>query len=124
MREEVEKWFNKAKDDLRKAKDNFNIENYDLTSFLCQQAVEKALKSVLIEKTKKFPKIHDLVRLGKLVGMNEELLKNCEKLTFVYTETRYPDISDRNYTKQEAEDDIKIAERIIKWATEKLLLKN
>ncbi len=56
MREETENWLNKAKDDLRKAKDNFNIKNYDLTSFLCQQAAEKAIKSVLIEKTKKFQK--------------------------------------------------------------------
>ena len=120
MKEEVERWLNKAKDDLRKAKDNLNIKNYDLTSFLCQQAVEKALKSVLIEKTKEFPKIHDLVRLGKLAEINKELLKECEKLTFVYTETRYPDTSDREYTQQEAEDDIKTAEKIIKWIIERL----
>jgi len=120
MREETKRWIEKAKDDLKKAKDNFNIKNYDLTSFLCQQAVEKALKAVLIEKTKRFPKIHDLVRLGKLAKIDKKLLKDCEKLTFVYVETRYPDINIRKYDKEEAKEDIKIAERILKWVIKKL----
>ena len=119
MREETKKWFEKAKDDLKKAKDNFKMCNYDLTSFLCQQAVEKSLKAVLIERTKKFPKIHDLVRLGELVSLNKKLLKNCEKLSPVYIETRYPDIGEEDYTQEESAEDIKIAEKILKWATKK-----
>jgi len=121
MREETKKWLDKAKDDLRKAKDNFKIENYDLTSFLCQQAVEKSLKAILIERTKKFPKIHDLVKLGELVGLDEKLLKNCEKLSPVYIETRYPNVSEEDYTKKESSQDIKTAEQIIKWTTKNLL---
>src|SRR3989344_2960716 len=108
MKEEVKRWWNKANDDLRKAKDNLNIKNYDLSSFLCQQAVEKALKALLIEKKGDFPKIHDLFRLGKLVGLDEDLLKYCESLTSVYVETRYPDISNEKYNKEESLKDIKI----------------
>lgn len=119
-REETKKWLDKAKDDLKKAKDNFKIENYDLTSFLCQQSVEKTLKAVLIEKTGEFPKIHDLVRLGKLVGIDDKLLTDCEKLNPVYIETRYPDISEERYTPKESSEDIKIASRMIKWAIKKL----
>lgn len=124
MNEEIKKWWKRAKGDLKKAKDNLNIKNYDLTSFLCQQAVEKALKALLIKKTKKFPKIHDLVRLGRLVDIDKDLLKNCEKLTSVYVETRYPDISDIKYTKEEAEQDIKTAKKVIKWVREKISLKS
>lgn len=120
MREEVKRWLDKSKDDLRKAKDNFKIGNYDLASFLSQQAAEKALKSLLIERTKTFPKIHDLVRLGKLLKIDDSLLKDCEKLTFVYIETRYPDISNRKYTEKESEEDIKIAEKIIIWTVKEL----
>ena len=69
MKEETKNWIDSANKDLKKARDNFNIGNYDITSFLCQQAVEKALKSILIQRTNEFPKIHDLVRLGKLVGI-------------------------------------------------------
>ncbi len=120
MREEVVRWLKSGKDDLKKAEDNFKIRNYDLTSFLCQQTVEKLLKAVLIEKTRKFPKIHDLVRLGKLAQIDKNLLKDCEKLTFVYTETRYPDAGIKKYTRGEVEEDIKAARRIIKWATKQL----
>ena len=120
MREEVKNWLEQAGKDLKAAKDNINIHNYNLSSFLCQQAVEKALKSFLIEKTNKFPKIHDLVRLGKLVNLDKELLKDCEKLTLVYTETRYPGFNTKEYTKKETKEDIKIAERILKWVEERL----
>jgi len=70
--EEFERWFEKAKDDLRKAGDNFDIGNFDLSSFLCQQSVEKVLKAILIKRTKQFPKIHDLVRLCRLVKIDEK----------------------------------------------------
>ena len=121
MREEVQRWLNKAEDDLKKAKDNCNIKHYDLASFLCQQTVEKALKAVLIEETKKFPQIHDLVKIGKLVNISEDLLKECEKLTFVYVETRYPDVSNRKYTKRESLEDIESADKILQWVKERLL---
>ncbi len=120
MREETKRWMDKVKDDLRKAKDNFKIKNYDLSSFLCQQTVEKALKAVLIERTKNFPKIHDLVRLGKLVVLDEELLKDCEKLSPVYIETRYPDVDEEDYTQEESAEDIKTAEKILKWTIKQL----
>ncbi|MEK6983963.1 MAG: HEPN domain-containing protein [Nanoarchaeota archaeon] len=121
MKEEIKRWMEFAKDDLKKAHDNFNIENYNLSSFLCQQAVEKALKAMLIKKMNKYPKIHDLVMLGNLAGLDKNLLKYCEKLTFVYTETRYPDTSYRKYSKEESEEDIKNTEEILKWIGKKLL---
>jgi len=117
---EFEKWLISAEKDLKKAKDNFNIENYDLASFLCQQAVEKSLKSLLIKQTNKFPKIYDLVRLGNLVNIDKDLLENCKRLTAVYTENRYPDVSAEEYTKEEAEEDIEVTEDILKWVKKKL----
>ena len=120
MKEEAKRLMNKAEDDLRKGKDNFRIKNYDLASFLCQQAVEKSFKAILIEKTGKFPKIHDLVKLGKIIKINEGLLGECEILNPVYIETRYPDISKERYTSKESEKDIKIAEKILKWIKENI----
>jgi len=121
IKKEFERWIISAERDLKKSKDNLNMGNYDLASFLCQQSVEKALKSLLIKQTKEFPKIHDLVRLGNLVNIDKNLLENCKKLTTVYTGTRYPDISDEEYTKEESEEDIKITEMILKWVKKKLL---
>lgn len=119
MMEETKLWLNQAKSDLRKARSNIKIKNYDLASFLSQQAAEKSLKSLLIEKTKTFPKIHDLVRLGKLLNMEDELLKECEILNPVYIETRYP-VSTTRYTKEEAESDIRRAQKVLKWVKKRL----
>ncbi|MBL7147705.1 MAG: HEPN domain-containing protein [Nanoarchaeota archaeon] len=77
MKEETKRWLTKSKDDVIKAKDNLKIKHYDLVSFLCQQSTEKALKSFLIEKTGKFPKIHDLVKLGKLANLEKDKSKFC-----------------------------------------------
>ena len=43
--------------------------------------------------------LHRLVKLGRLINISKDLLKECEKLTFVYVETRYPDVGNRSYTK-------------------------
>ena len=120
MGEEIQRWFDKAKDDLKKARDNFEMGNYDLTSYLCQQAIEKSLKSVLIKRTKSFPKIHDLVKLGKSVKLNKDLLEGCKRLNSVYIESRYPDVSSDKFTKEESQEDIKITEEILEWAKKQL----
>ena len=120
MKEEVERWLNKAEDDLKKDEDNFNLKNYDLTSFLCQQSIEKALKALLIEKTGKFPKIHDLIKLGKILNLDENLLKECELLNTVYIESRYPGISEDKYTKEESQKDIRTSKKILKWIKKKI----
>ena len=124
MKEETKKWLNVAQVDIQKAKDNITLSHYDLASFLCQQSVEKALKAVLIEREGEAPKIHDLVRLGSLVGLGKGLLDKCKKLTLVYLETRYPGISDSSYSKSESEEDIKLAGEVILWANEKISSKN
>lgn len=120
MIKEAENWLKKAERDLISAKKNLEIKEYNVASFLCQQSVEKALKSFLINKNKEMPKIHDLVRLGKLVDLDKKLLDGCEKLNPVYTESRYPDISERDYKMDETKKDIETAEEILKWVKNKL----
>tara|TARA_Y100000310_G_C20648884_1_gene798255 strand:+ start:1772 stop:2137 length:366 start_codon:yes stop_codon:yes gene_type:complete len=121
MKEEVKRWWDKAKDDVIKAKDNLSMDHYDLASFLCQQAVEKALKAAIIKKKKIIPKIHDLVKLAKLADLDKGLIGSCERLTYVYIDSRYPDTGTKEYTKSETEEDIEAANKIIKWIEEKLL---
>ena len=71
MKEEVRKWFKKAKEDLNSAGYNFEGSKYDVAMFLCQQSAEKAFKALLIERTNELVKTHDLVFLAKkLIGVN------------------------------------------------------
>lgn len=92
MKEECKKWFKKAKEDLRTAKFNYRGKRYDVVAFFCQQAVEKALKALSIEKTGEFRKIHDLKLLGKQVGLPKKYIPLCEEISLAYVYSRYPDI--------------------------------
>lgn len=47
-------------------------------------------------------------------------MRDCELLTFVYTETRYPDTGFWEWTKEEAEKDIAVARRVLKWTAERI----
>ena len=53
MKEEVKRWWNKAKDDLEKAKILFENKKYDGTVFFCQQSVEKGLKALSLKEKNK-----------------------------------------------------------------------
>lgn len=120
MKEETGKWMSSAKSDLVAAKNSLNSKDYGWACFQSQQAVEKFLKAVLIEKTGRFPRAHDLVLLGKSVEIDRDLLEGCERLNPVYIGARYPSISDEEYTEEESNSDIKIAEDVSKWIVKKL----
>ena len=115
MTSEVESWWEQAKEDFDTGIYLFEGKKYKQCSFYCQQAAEKAMKALLIQNTKKLIKIHDLVKLGDLIGLDKDLIKECEKLSAVYIDTRYPDNRRVRYTKEEAKTDISIAENILKW---------
>ena len=57
MREEVKRWIEKAEKDLDAAEYLFKGKKYEECSLFCQQSVEKALKSVLLNRTNKIIKI-------------------------------------------------------------------
>jgi len=84
MREEIRNWIEQAKRDLKSAENSLKSEDYYLCAFMCQQAAEKGLKALIIKKEKKLIKMHDLVILGRKIGLPENLLLNCEKLSKVY----------------------------------------
>jgi len=113
---EVEQWMEHARSDLQTGQYLFEGKRYRDASFFCQQAAEKALKAVLLKQSKKIIKIHDLVKLAKLVDFDKAYLGDCERLTFVYVDTRYPDTGDKLYTSSETQNDIESCKRILKWA--------
>ncbi len=115
MKQEVQNWLKQAREDLDTAKYLLDGKKYKQCSFYSQQAAEKGLKGLLILKTRKLIKIHDLVKLAKEVDLDEKLISSCEKLNAVYIDSRYPDIGHSKYTRKEAEDDVAIAEKVLEW---------
>jgi len=89
-------WLEIAADDLDAAKHCFNGQNYLWALFMCQQAVEKAIKALYFEKNGSTPpKKHDLISLAGaadiLNDLNEPTKDLFRRLSIYYIETRYPD---------------------------------
>ena|SRR3989338_605796 len=115
MKEEARRWFKKAKQDLSSAKYNYKGRKYDVSAFLCQQSAEKALKALLFKKSGEIRKIHDLVELGKNVGLPSDLLDKAKELTLAYTYSRYPDVQEVKNLSKIVKKFLKVSEEILKW---------
>ena len=121
MKEETEKWLEKAEEDFDTAVYMFKGKRYGYAAFWCQQAAEKAFKALQIEKTNKFDKIHDLVLLSQKVGAPQKITEFCKKLTIAYIYSRYPDAkSDKENMKELSEKFIEDSKEIIRWTKEKI----
>ncbi|MBI2558985.1 HEPN domain-containing protein [Candidatus Woesearchaeota archaeon] len=119
MKEEFRIWRRMAKDDLNSAESNLKNRKYYVCAYLSHQAAEKALKALLLKKTKSIIKTHDLVILGKQINLPTELLKKCEQLSRVYIETKYGlgvYAPSQKFKKQNSSEYLKIAKEIVIWA--------
>jgi len=116
MKEEVKRWWQSALKDLDTAKANFEIKKYSYSAFLCQQAAEKALKSLDLKLSGKIIKTHDLVFLGRRVKAPTILLEKCGKINPVYTDSRYPDFSTKEvYTREKVEELLTYSKEVLEW---------
>ncbi|MEW5760132.1 MAG: HEPN domain-containing protein [Candidatus Thermoplasmatota archaeon] len=118
MREEVEKWLEKAKRDLFASEINLNERLYEVSAFLSHQTVEKGLKALYILKFKKLWKTHDLKQLADRVNVPNKIIKICDALNPHYVETRYP--IDVDYNREMAEVALNNAKEVIKWVEKKI----
>jgi len=83
-------WLKQAKDDLRYAKAAYRDGFHSQVCFLAQQVAEKAVKSVILRKTRSFPFSHSLVELLQLAKINGRLMKAAQELDQYYVTARYP----------------------------------
>lgn len=125
----INAWITKGREDLLFAKAGFEeTEFYDQICYLCQQAVEKHIKAVIIAKKGEITKEDKTHNLNILAGKCKDLvdLSSFEKklriLTEAYIPTRYPDEAHlKAFSKKEAKQSIEIAEEIIDSINEKLI---
>lgn len=88
---------------------------------VCNQATEKALQAVSLVRTgHRAPYDHDLVALGRNLGVPEEYIAALADLSRFYPETFYahtaPDVADDTVTPDEAAACVKEAKQILRWA--------
>jgi len=125
MRKEVENWMAQANDDLEKAEILFKNNKLDGATFYCQQAVEKALKALFMQKLAKSPdQTHSLVYLAKGLGIPRSYYPLLQSLTPEFVMTRYPDVVGeapyRLYSEKKVADYLKESKELLRW-TEDLI---
>ncbi|MGC8608137.1 MAG: HEPN domain-containing protein [Vulcanisaeta sp.] len=95
IREEALNWFKEANYDLARARRSLDEGDYALSVFMSQQAIEKALKAVIIAiKRMSLPKTHDLVRLynevSDVMPLPQEAVDRLPEVSQYYVSARYP----------------------------------
>ena len=122
--EDPREWLNRAKSNLLLARAQSTGIYLEDLCFNAQQAVEKAIKALLIQHAVAFPYVHDIAQLLTLVEQAGLALppsvKEGERLTRFAVFTRYPGIASP-IRPGELTEAVRIAEEVIRWV-EGLLL--
>lgn len=116
-------WLDRAYSNLIRAKHEIpNVYLEDLC-FDGQQAAEKALKALCIERGINFPYVHDLAQLTTLLQEEGQAVpddvKEAGRLTRYAVLTRYPGLNDP-VTREDYERAVTIADRVVEWVSEQL----
>jgi len=80
--------------DIDTAKAMLDTKRLPYVLFMCQQAIEKALKALIIKKTNKLaPRIHNLGKLAESldIDFSKEQLRFMMEVSTYYVRTRYPE---------------------------------
>ncbi len=93
MRREIENWWKQALADLRSAKNCINSEDYYLSVFSSQQAVEKSLKALCLLLFREIPQGHSIIYLAQKTKLPGKMLSGVRDLNPEYLTTRYPDMA-------------------------------
>lgn len=125
--EKTRKWLERVDYDLQTADAMLNSGRYIYTIFMCQQAVEKAMKAYISNTGNEILPIHNLRRLAENSGLiselNEEKLIKLDFLSQYYINSRYKeDITElsKGITKEFSEEIIVFTKETVKWVIQKM----
>jgi len=122
MKQKVRVWYEISQEDFEVAELTFKSSRYLHTAFMCQQAIEKAVKAVYSGKFDKVPpKKHDLLALCRDTGIYEQLKDDWKdvlaRLSSLYILSRYPEDELRKprVNKELAERLLNKTREVLKW---------
>jgi HEPN domain-containing protein len=118
-------WLRRAGSNLARAKAGRPTPEvlYEDLCFDAQQAVEKAVKAVLISKGVPFPKTHAIAELLTLLAPHIQVpddIRSASALTRYAVDTRYPGLSEP-VTESDYLESVSAAERVVRWAETQIL---
>lgn len=128
MRKEVQNWPDQAADDFDSAEFTFQGKRYYVAAFLCQQAVEKALKALFLsERRGEVPQSHSLIYLATNTSTPKNFYSFLRELTPKYVDTRYPDaavdLPSRIYDEQNTGVLLEKSREVLQWIRKRLAKK-
>lgn len=121
MSETEQGWVDRAQYDLETAQAMLASGRYLYVLFCCQQAVEKALKAVIVRKTGTLPpRLHNLPRLAEVAGAesDRQQARFLGELSAYYIQSRYPEeiqAAGSTITQELAKEVLHKTEQSIKW---------
>ena len=125
-RKEADRWYGQAENDLAYARHGFHGKFYAQVCFQCHQVGEKALKAIhFATLNSRIVLGHSLVKLGRQVGIEEELADRLAILDQYYIPTRYPNGTPDGapfemYTRSQAEEALVTATDVLSLAKERI----
>ena len=116
-------WLNRAKSNLIQAKGEEPGVYWEDLCFQAQQAAEKSLKALLLQRGVRFPYVHDLAELIELLEQQGENIpsgiREVVRLTNYALEARYPGLAEP-VTQEEYEMVVALAEKVVRWVEKAL----
>ncbi len=120
MGKKVQQWLDRVEYDLQTAEAMFEAGRYVYVIFMCQQAVEKCLKAVVVSQGGEVVPIHNLRRLAELasVTFDADKLIKLDFLSEYYINSRYKeDLAEilKGLTRDFAEDILAFSKQVVGW---------
>lgn len=119
MRRESLRQWEQAREDLDTAGKLLEVGKYYASVFFSEQAAEKALKVMHIERKKGRVFTHDLVELAEWLEAPENVSRAAAELSPDYLTTRYPDAANavpaRLYDETSAKFHLELSQEIMQW---------
>jgi HEPN domain-containing protein len=116
-------WLNRARSNLARAQTKIPGVYLEDLCFDAQQAAEKAIKALLIERGVTFPYVHDLARLVTLLEQaGEEIpesVRRAAALTRFAVVTRYPGLAEP-VTDAHYHEAVVLAKAVLEWVEARL----
>jgi len=125
----IEYWKFHANYDMKTAESLLKSKRYPYCLFMCQLALEKVLKAIVVQKIKTHaPYTHDLVRLARIIEIefSKEQMSYLKEISGFNIEARYDNIKmefHKKATKSFTEKYFKISNELYLWLEENFLKK-
>ncbi len=126
MRKESARLWEQAKEDLDTAEKLLEVKRYYASVFFSEQAAERVLKAMYLEKKWRVAFTHGLMEIAEELESPPDICRAAAELSPDYVMTRYPDAANsvpaKLYDADSAETHLNLSRQVIRWVKRELKL--